>query len=147
MTVADDPSAFLWRMVFVGGVTVLVGAVPFVATSGILERIVFPEVLGTIAIIAFFVCLAALVAIAPAYVVWSTAFVLLRRNLPDPRTRAAVSSGLCVIVGNAFLFWLLLPESAVLDQRTLVDMAGLLALTLLAGVGLTCWAFRDMGRA
>ena len=76
MTVENDPSSFLWRLVPIGFATVFAGAVPFVALGGIFSGVDPSEAVETVAIITVVVSFLALVMLAPMYVVWSTAFVL-----------------------------------------------------------------------
>ena len=142
MTVENDPSSFLWRLVPIGFATVFAGAVPFVALGGIFSGVDPSEAVETVAIITVVVSFLALVMLAPMYVVWSTAFVLLLKYLPDTRYRAALSTCLSVVIGNAAAFVFML-KGASPDGTTFAEMALLTFFTTLVGVGLTWWAFRN----
>ena len=80
--------------------------------------------------------------LAPMYVIWSTAFVLLLKYLPDSRYRAALSTFLSVVIGNAAAFVFML-KGAIPDGKTFAEMALLTFFTTLVGVGLTWRAFRN----
>ena len=142
MTVENDPSSFLWRLVPIGFATVFAGAVPFVAFGGVFSGVNSSEAAETVAIITFAILLLALVMLAPMYVVWSTAFVLLLKRLPNVRYRAALSTSLSVVIGNAAAVVLML-KGARPDGKIIAEMALLTFFTLLVGVGLTWWAFRN----
>ncbi len=142
MAVENDPSSFLWRLVPVGLITVFAGAVPIVAFSGILGRGTATEAVETGAIITFVLICLALVMLAPVYVVWSIAFVVLRKAIPDTRERAMVSTCLSVLIGNAVFFAFMLGGASP-DGRTSAEMGVLTLFTTLVGVCLTWWAFRN----
>jgi hypothetical protein len=141
MVARNDPSSFLWRLVPIGFATVFAGAIAIVALGGILGRGVPSEAVATVAITMVAVSFLAFVMLAPMYVVWSMAFVLLRKGLPDPRHRAALSTCFGVVIGNGAVFAFLL-RGAIPDGRTSAEMAMLTFFTTLVGVGLTWWAFR-----
>jgi hypothetical protein len=142
VAVENDPASFLWRLVAIGFATVFAGAIPIVALTGVLEGGVPSEKVVTVAISIVAVCLLALVMLAPLYVVWSMAFVMLRKGLPDICRRAALSTCLSVLIGNVAIFAFSL-HGAIPDWRTNAEMALFTFFTTLVGVGLTCWAFRN----
>ena len=142
MTVGNDPASFLWRLVPIGFATIFAGAIPFVASGGIFSGADPSDVFLTIAIIIVLVSFLALVMLAPMYVIWSTAFVLLLKYLPDSRYRAALSTFLSVVIGNAAAFVFML-KGAIPDGKTFAEMALLTFFTTLVGVGLTWRAFRN----
>lgn len=146
MTTETDPSSFLWRLVPIGFATVFAGGVPIVALGGILGRAGNSEIIETVAIIVAMLFVLALFIFAPMYVVWSSAFVLLRRHFPNTRYRAALSTFLCVLIANGSILALLLSREPNPNGRTIAKMALLTVLTTLVGVGLTWRAFRSEAR-
>ena len=142
MPVENDPTSFLWRMVLIGFITVFVGAVPFVAFTGILGRGTGAEAAETGAIVTFVLVCLALFMLAPMYVVWSIFFLVLRNTIPSVRQRAMFSTGISIVIGNALIFALMLRGSSP-DSRTSAEMGALALYITLIGVGLTWWAFRN----
>lgn len=142
MTAENEPSLFLWRLVFIAFTTVFAGAVPMVALSGVPAHSTLFDSGVTVSIILVAVSWLALLLLAPMHVVWSIAFVFLLNGLSRIRYREMISTFVSVVIGNVAVFALML-RGTVPDWRSSAEMGMMTLFKVSVAVGLTWSAFRN----